>query len=118
MPASSTNNFAENKANAVFDHELYAVKPKHRFGSQHVTITDALPERIASGRVVVKKSIRRFSENGVLFVGDDEVCAVGLFRTRYLVAEREMSEGRRLDYNARTNGSPRGDYVGSSTSRS
>lgn len=74
----------EKKADAIFDHELYNVKPSHRIFSQHVMVNDALPNRILSGTVIVKGNIKRFTENGIVFEGesketeiDDVILATG-----------------------------------------
>ncbi|XP_035217878.1 flavin-containing monooxygenase 5-like [Stegodyphus dumicola] len=63
--------FCEKVLNYSFDHEIYSLKPKHRIWSQHPTISDTLPLRILTGRVLVRKNIREFVENGVIF--EDEV---------------------------------------------
>ena len=55
--------------NENFDHDLYQIKPKHRALSQHVTINDALANRILSGVVVIKSDIERFTEDGIIFQG-------------------------------------------------
>ncbi|KAH9373202.1 hypothetical protein HPB48_004947 [Haemaphysalis longicornis] len=41
--------------------------------SQHPTVNDALPNLILSGKVRVKKDIVHFTQDGVLFEGDDKV---------------------------------------------
>lgn len=63
----------ESKLNAKFDHETYKLKPKHRVLSAHPTMNDSLPNCILSGRVIVKGDIERFTENGIIFVGEDTV---------------------------------------------
>lgn len=55
--------------NENFDHDLYQIKPKHRALSQHITINDALANRILSGVVVIKSDIERFTEDGIIFQG-------------------------------------------------
>lgn len=79
-------NQTEKQVNKVFDHELYNMKPRHRYNAQHPTISDALPERILSGAIVVKGDILRFTEKGVIFKGEeDEECEVDavVFATGY-----------------------------------
>ncbi|KAL1427560.1 hypothetical protein MTO96_017262 [Rhipicephalus appendiculatus] len=52
--------------------DAYGLKPKHRYNAQHPTVNDALPNLILSGKVRVKKDIVEFTEDGVLFEGDDK----------------------------------------------
>ncbi|XP_029843021.2 flavin-containing monooxygenase 5 [Ixodes scapularis] len=73
LPESVTNEYAENFLNGTFNHEAYGLKPKHRYNAQHPTMNDSLPNKILSGFVLVKKDIVEFTEDGVLFEGDDEV---------------------------------------------
>ncbi|XP_021354602.1 dimethylaniline monooxygenase [N-oxide-forming] 5-like isoform X2 [Mizuhopecten yessoensis] len=55
------------KMNQRFDHKSYSLKPEHGYFSQHPTISDDLPNRIASGSIIVKPNIKRFLENGAEF---------------------------------------------------
>ncbi|XP_033728026.1 dimethylaniline monooxygenase [N-oxide-forming] 5-like [Pecten maximus] len=55
------------KSNKQFDHKAYSLRPDHGFFSQHPTINDDLPNRIASGSIIVKPNIKRFLDNGVEF---------------------------------------------------
>lgn len=73
VPRSTTDDYLENIANGFFNHEAYGLKPKHRYSSQHPTVNDALPNLILSGKVRVKKDIVHFTQDGVLFEGDDKV---------------------------------------------
>lgn len=73
LPYNVICNIYENKLNANFDHELYQLKPKHRVFSQHVTINDALANRILSGVVVIKSDIERFTADGVVFKGKNKI---------------------------------------------
>ncbi|KAH6934859.1 hypothetical protein HPB50_001543 [Hyalomma asiaticum] len=73
LPESVSNDYVENILNSYFNHEVYGLKPKHRYNAQHPTVNDALPNLILSGKVRVKKDIVEFTEDGVLFQGDDKV---------------------------------------------
>lgn len=73
VPRPVTDDYLEGVMNGFFNHETYGLKPKHRFTSQHPTVNDALPNLILSGKVRVKKDIVEFTEDGVLFDGDDKV---------------------------------------------
>ncbi|XP_060083830.1 flavin-containing monooxygenase 5-like [Ylistrum balloti] len=55
------------QSNQQFDHKVYSLKPEHGYFSQHPTINDDLPNRIASGSIIVKPNISRFLKNGVEF---------------------------------------------------
>lgn len=67
LPRRLVNYVAESTLNKRFDHELYGLKPEHRFDGQHVMVNDELPNRIASGGVVVKPNIRKLTRRGVEF---------------------------------------------------
>ncbi|KAM4023009.1 flavin-containing monooxygenase 5-like [Anomaloglossus baeobatrachus] len=64
---SLANSFLENKVNSRVNHDNFGLKPKHRMLSQHPTISDDLPNRIISGKVLMKTNIKRFQENNVEF---------------------------------------------------
>lgn len=64
---SLLNSWAERRLNERFNHSHYGLKPKHRFFSQHPTINDELPNRIISGKVLVKPNIKELTESTVIF---------------------------------------------------
>ncbi|XP_073499189.1 flavin-containing monooxygenase 5-like isoform X1 [Phyllobates terribilis] len=64
---SLVNNFLENKVNTRVNHHNYGLQPAHRILSQHPTISDDLPNRIISGKVLMKTNIKRFREKDVEF---------------------------------------------------
>lgn len=59
--------------NNRFDHSKYNLKPKHRIMAQHPTINDVLPKCIQLGTVQVKKNVKKFAENGVIFEDEHNV---------------------------------------------
>ncbi|XP_060088550.1 flavin-containing monooxygenase 5-like [Heteronotia binoei] len=61
------NTFAESMLNKRFNHSHYGLKPQHRFFSQHPTINDELPNRIISGKVLVKPNIKELTERAAIF---------------------------------------------------
>ena len=67
MPFSLRNTLIENKLNDRFDHELYGLKPEHRFEAQHPMINDDLPNAIIAGTVIIKPNIRRMADQQVEF---------------------------------------------------
>lgn len=86
-PYNLTCTVAETYINSRFDHKRYGLKPTHRIFGQHIMVNDALPNRILSGTVTVKGDIREFTEDGVIFEGDEDVtkCDVVLMATGYKV---------------------------------
>ncbi|CAL1285965.1 unnamed protein product [Larinioides sclopetarius] len=79
--------FSELAVNQRFDHSLYNLKPKHRIWSQHPTLSDYLPIKLLSGAVVVRKNIKEFVENGVIFDEEEKVteCDSVVFATGYKI---------------------------------
>lgn len=67
VPRNLVNALIENMMNNRFDHALYGLRPEHRFDSQHVMVNDELPNRIASGSIVIKHNIHRITPFGVVF---------------------------------------------------
>jgi len=76
VPYSLSCATTERFLNSRFDHKLYGLEPEHHVWSQHPMVNDALPNRILSGTVTVKGDIQEFTENGVIFEGDQEVTPV------------------------------------------
>ncbi|GFT57005.1 dimethylaniline monooxygenase 5 [Nephila pilipes] len=78
---------SEKVLNERFDHSMYNLKPEHRIWSQHATISDSLPIKLLSGTVLVRKNIREFVENGVIFENDKNVteCDAVVFATGYKI---------------------------------
>lgn len=67
MTAEMLNNWGEKKMNARFNHENFGLKPKHRINSQHPTLNDDLPNRIISGKVLMKCNVKEFTETDAIF---------------------------------------------------
>ncbi|NWH79984.1 FMO5 monooxygenase, partial [Piaya cayana] len=84
LSPSMTNNYMEKRLTARFDHSHYGLKPKHRVFDQHPTVNDDLPNRIISGRVLVKPNIQKFTETSAIFDdGTREDIDVVVFATGY-----------------------------------
>lgn len=80
-----TNSWIENQVNSRFNHAHYGLKPEHRFFSQHPTVNDDLPNRIISGRVLVKSNVSEFTETAAIFEDgskEEDIDAV-VFATGY-----------------------------------
>ncbi|XP_055933103.1 dimethylaniline monooxygenase [N-oxide-forming] 2-like [Argiope bruennichi] len=56
-----------------FNQRLYTVQPKHHLLSKDPVINDHLASKLLSGLVKQERDIERFTEDGVIFEGDDEV---------------------------------------------
>uniref|UniRef100_A0A3Q2Z4H6 Flavin-containing monooxygenase n=1 Tax=Hippocampus comes TaxID=109280 RepID=A0A3Q2Z4H6_HIPCM len=79
---SQSSRTIEKMLNNVFDHELYGLKPQHRYQCQKNTVvSDALPARIISGRIQLKKNIKEFRGSTLVF--DDGSVDVVVFATGY-----------------------------------
>ncbi|NXX99762.1 FMO5 monooxygenase, partial [Centropus bengalensis] len=84
LPKNSSNYIVERKVNARLNHALYGLQPKHRVFDQHPTVSDDLPNRIISGRVLVKPNIQKFTNTSVIFDdGTKEDIDVVVFATGY-----------------------------------
>ncbi|KFM68828.1 Dimethylaniline monooxygenase [N-oxide-forming] 5, partial [Stegodyphus mimosarum] len=73
---SVANSYVERYLDSKFNHEIYNLRPKHRYFAQHLAINDHLPNKILSGTIVVKGDVDRFSEKGVIFKGEENVTKI------------------------------------------
>lgn len=79
------NSFLERILCGRFDHEIYGLKPKHRFLSQHGMINDDLPTRILNGSIKIQRNVEGFTRNGVVFNGGrEEKIDAAVFCTGYI----------------------------------
>ncbi|XP_009460788.1 PREDICTED: dimethylaniline monooxygenase [N-oxide-forming] 5-like [Nipponia nippon] len=84
MSPSMVSDFAEKQLNARFDHSHYGLKPKHRIIDQHPSVNDDLPNRIISGKVLVKPNVQEFTETSAIFAdGTREDIDAVVFATGY-----------------------------------
>ncbi|XP_017159046.1 dimethylaniline monooxygenase [N-oxide-forming] 5-like [Poecilia reticulata] len=67
LPMSFLNWLGEKKLNAMYDHAVYGLKPKHRLFSQIPVINDDLPFKILSGSVLVKPNLKEIRGSTVVF---------------------------------------------------
>lgn len=67
LTENMVNNWAENRMNMRFNHANFGVKPRHRLNHQHPTINDDLPNRIISGKILMKANVKRFTETSAIF---------------------------------------------------
>ncbi|KAJ8300964.1 LOW QUALITY PROTEIN: hypothetical protein KUTeg_022483 [Tegillarca granosa] len=62
------NGMVEKNLNKRFDHKKFALQPKHPFFGAHPTVNDCLPNKIASGEIVIKPDIKCLTKTGVRFL--------------------------------------------------
>ncbi|XP_037530771.1 flavin-containing monooxygenase 5-like [Nematolebias whitei] len=67
LPINVLNWIGEKKLNAMYDHTMYALKPKHRLFSQIPVINDDLPLRVLSGSVIIKPNVKEIRGSTVVF---------------------------------------------------
>uniref|UniRef100_A0A8C2ZG20 Flavin-containing monooxygenase n=1 Tax=Cyclopterus lumpus TaxID=8103 RepID=A0A8C2ZG20_CYCLU len=67
LPIKVINWIGENKVNAMYDHSMYGLKPKHRLFSQIPVINDDLPFKILSGSVILKPNVKEIRGSTVVF---------------------------------------------------
>ncbi|XP_025069385.1 dimethylaniline monooxygenase [N-oxide-forming] 5-like isoform X3 [Alligator sinensis] len=85
LATSMVNKWAEKRLNARFSHSHYGLQPTHRILNQHPTVNDDLPNRIISGKVLVKPNVSEFTETAAIFedgTKEDNIDAV-VFATGY-----------------------------------
>ena len=85
FPYSLVCSVYEYIVNSSFDHYLYGLKPKNRIFSQHPFVNDVLAVRILSGLIILKNNIKEFTEDGVIFMGENQVtkCDIVIMATGY-----------------------------------
>ncbi|KAF8790866.1 Dimethylaniline monooxygenase [N-oxide-forming] like protein [Argiope bruennichi] len=78
---STVNSFLEKK----FQHEVYNLKPNHRVLDARLIMNDIIPDKILTGRVLIKGNIKKFEENAVVFEGEQtaQEIDVVIFATGY-----------------------------------
>ncbi|XP_072130334.1 flavin-containing monooxygenase 5-like isoform X2 [Mobula birostris] len=91
--SSISNWLAIQSINNRFDHGNYGLQPNHSFLSQHPTVNDDLPNRILSGRVLVKPNVKQLTESAAIFEDDtmEDIDAV-IFATGYSFAFPFLNE--------------------------
>nr|XP_054592261.1 flavin-containing monooxygenase 5 isoform X1 [Nothobranchius furzeri]XP_054592262.1 flavin-containing monooxygenase 5 isoform X1 [Nothobranchius furzeri] len=67
LPVNILNWISEKKINSMYDHTMYALKPKHRFFSQIPVVNDDLPLKILSGSVIIKPNVKEIHGSTVVF---------------------------------------------------
>uniref|UniRef100_A0A8C6TAZ4 Flavin-containing monooxygenase n=1 Tax=Neogobius melanostomus TaxID=47308 RepID=A0A8C6TAZ4_9GOBI len=85
LPMRVLNWIGEGKLNAMYDHTMYALKPKHRLFDQLPVINDDLPLKILSGSIIIKPNIKEIFGSNVIFTDGSVVEKVDVivFATGY-----------------------------------
>ncbi|CAG9537885.1 unnamed protein product [Cercopithifilaria johnstoni] len=84
LPWSVVNDFMEHRLQLRMDHDLYGLRPNHRFLQQHPTINDDLPNLLCSGRIVITDDIELIHERSIQVKGGRQFPAdVIIFATGY-----------------------------------
>ncbi|XP_056133107.1 flavin-containing monooxygenase 5-like [Lampris incognitus] len=85
LPVNFLNWVGEKKVNAMYDHTMYALKPKHRLFSQIPVINDDLPLKILSGSVIIKPNVKEIRGSTLVFADGSVVEKVDtlVFATGY-----------------------------------
>ncbi|GFV65951.1 dimethylaniline monooxygenase 5 [Trichonephila clavipes] len=77
VPISVSSKFIENLfLNSKFNHDLYNLRPQYPVFVKIPSINDTLALKLISGSVVLKKNVKYFVENGVVFEGDENITEV------------------------------------------
>uniref|UniRef100_A0A914QKG1 Flavin-containing monooxygenase n=1 Tax=Panagrolaimus davidi TaxID=227884 RepID=A0A914QKG1_9BILA len=69
LPLSLVNDFMEHRLQQRMDHDLFGLRPNHRFFEQHPTVNDALANLLASGMITVTEDVETFEGNAVIVKG-------------------------------------------------
>ncbi|GFQ67662.1 dimethylaniline monooxygenase 5, partial [Trichonephila clavata] len=87
LPSSYVAKKLEKTLNKTMDHKRFGIKPYHSVASQHPTVNDEIQYKLLGGSIIPKKDVKEFSQNGVLFDGDEEMTPIDvvIFATGFSV---------------------------------
>ncbi|KAI1723981.1 flavin-binding monooxygenase-like domain-containing protein [Ditylenchus destructor] len=84
LPWTVANDFMEHRLQQRIDHDLYGLRPPHRFFQQHPTVNDALANLLASGLITITDDVESFEEKSVIVKGGKQFPAdIIIFATGY-----------------------------------
>lgn len=88
-----------------FDSNFYYIKPKYHLLSKDPVLNDAIPSKLLSGSVVQKGPVKHFTENGVVFNGEDSITEIDavIMATGYTWKYPFLEEGLLETENGRIN---------------
>ncbi|XP_042895050.1 flavin-containing monooxygenase 5-like [Parasteatoda tepidariorum] len=77
LPRDACSKYIEMKyLNPKFDHKMYSVQPSYHMFSKDPVINDHIGSKLLSGSVIQKTDIAHFTEDGILFKGDDHITKI------------------------------------------
>ncbi|VDM55954.1 unnamed protein product [Angiostrongylus costaricensis] len=86
VPWTIANDFMEHLVQQRMDHELYGLRPNHRFFQQHPTVNDAVANLICSGLITVADDVDTFTADKVIVKnGRSFDCDVFITCTGYVI---------------------------------
>ncbi|CAB3398668.1 unnamed protein product [Caenorhabditis bovis] len=84
VPWTLANDFMEHRLQQRMDHDLYGLRPNHRFFQQHPTVNDTLANLICAGYITITEDVETFTESGVIVKnGKEFACDVFVNCTGY-----------------------------------
>ncbi|GFQ89021.1 dimethylaniline monooxygenase 5 [Trichonephila clavata] len=83
--SGTMNNSLEKYLETKIQHDVYKLKPNHRALDGCPPMNDIIPDKILTGRVYVKGTIKNFNENSVTFEGEQKAIDIDavVFATGY-----------------------------------
>ncbi|EGT37782.1 hypothetical protein CAEBREN_29039 [Caenorhabditis brenneri] len=67
VPHTLANDFMEHRLQQRMDHDVYGLRPDHRFFQQHPTVNDALANLLCAGYITITEDIDTFTEEYNVF---------------------------------------------------
>uniref|UniRef100_A0A0N4Z4Q7 Flavin-containing monooxygenase n=1 Tax=Parastrongyloides trichosuri TaxID=131310 RepID=A0A0N4Z4Q7_PARTI len=84
IPWSVANDFMEHRLQQRMDHDIYGLRPNHRFFQQHPTVNDALANLLLSGMITVTEDIDYIEKDGIVVKNGKKFnCDVLILSTGY-----------------------------------
>ncbi|CEF60893.1 Flavin monooxygenase FMO family and Flavin monooxygenase (FMO) 5 family and Dimethylaniline monooxygenase, N-oxide-forming family and Flavin monooxygenase-like family-containing protein [Strongyloides ratti] len=84
IPWSVANDFMEHRLQQRMDHDLYGLRPNHRFFQQHPTVNDALANLLLSGMITITEDIDFIEKDGIVVKNGKKFnCDILIFATGY-----------------------------------
>ncbi|GMT08724.1 hypothetical protein PFISCL1PPCAC_21, partial [Pristionchus fissidentatus] len=69
IPWTVANDFMEHRLQQRMDHDVYGLRPNHRFFQQHPTVNDALANLLCAGLVTVTEDVECLTSDSVVVKG-------------------------------------------------
>ncbi|GFT56993.1 dimethylaniline monooxygenase 5 [Nephila pilipes] len=81
----TVNSVLEKYLETKIQHDIYKLKPNHRAFDRCPPMNDIIPDKILTGRVYVKGTIKNFEENAITFEGEQKAIDIDavVFATGY-----------------------------------